>query len=153
MNRKGNPVVNFLEGKTLGDRIKALRSAKGLSQGGLSDLSGVSQQVISVIETRGGGTHPTKLAMLAQALGCEVEELMTERQLRRAARSSTIQQSKRVSSFDELMINLQDELELKIGFRPTNYQALKYLIKKADPDNELGLMEPVDENRPRPTGA
>ncbi len=144
--------MSFLEGTTLGDRMKALRIAKGLSQQDVSNKSGVSQQVISVIETRGGGTHPSKLVKLAEALECDVKELLPEDGRKRSIRNSVVKPSNPEKSFTELMGALGNALEAKLGFRPTSYQALRYIIKKADPANELGLIETVEENRPSTPG-
>ena len=144
--------MNFLEGATLGDRMRLLRISKGLSQQDVSNKSGVSQQVISVLETRGGGTHPSKLVKLAEALECDVEELLPDDLKKCPLRKPRADSPKPEKSFSELMAALGDALENELGFRPTNAQALRYIIKRADPANQLGLMAPVEENEPESLG-
>lgn len=59
---------------TIASNLKRLRKAAGLSQTGLADLSGVSQQLISQIES--GANVTTKyLPALATALQCKVTEI------------------------------------------------------------------------------
>lgn len=61
----------------LGERIKTLRTAAGLSQAELGRRAGVSQQAIMSLES--GRTHSTRhLAQLARAFDITVEQLLGE---------------------------------------------------------------------------
>ncbi len=59
----------------LGNRLKALRAAKGLNQQGLGALVGASRQTISLIE-RGDYNPSITLALrIAKVFGVAVEEV------------------------------------------------------------------------------
>jgi len=59
----------------LGNRLRELREAKGLTQAQLADLIGVSRKTVNTVEN-GVFTPSTVVALkLAGALGCSVEEL------------------------------------------------------------------------------
>lgn len=58
----------------VGENLRALRKLKKLSQAKVAELSGVSQQLISQLET-GTAEKTTELPALAQALGVGVHEL------------------------------------------------------------------------------
>lgn len=60
--------------RTIGERLRAARAKKGLTQPELSRLSGVSQAAISDLE-RGRSVESRKLVQLAQALGITPEWL------------------------------------------------------------------------------
>lgn len=59
----------------LGDKIKALREAKGWTQVELAQRSGVSQQTIGKIEVN-GSREPKTLPRIAAALGESVESIL-----------------------------------------------------------------------------
>jgi len=60
---------------TVGERVRTLREAQGLTQQALSDEVGVSRVMIAQIE-RGAKAPSLPLALeLARALGCTLEEL------------------------------------------------------------------------------
>jgi transcriptional regulator with XRE-family HTH domain len=62
---------------TIGDRIKAERDARGWSQQKLAKRAGVSQQLITRLET--GKVNETKrIVQLAKAFGITAEELQAE---------------------------------------------------------------------------
>jgi ribosome-binding protein aMBF1 (putative translation factor) len=56
----------------IGEQVRALRQAKGLSQAALGELAGTSQQAIARIEN--GGVMPTidSLDRIGQALGADL---------------------------------------------------------------------------------
>ena len=59
----------------LGNRLRELREAKGLTQAQLADLIGVSRKTVNTVEN-GVFIPSTVVALkLAGALGCSVEEL------------------------------------------------------------------------------
>ena len=59
----------------LGNRLRELREAKGLTQAQLADLIGVSRKTVNTVEN-GVFIPSTVVALkLAKALGCAVEEL------------------------------------------------------------------------------
>ena len=59
----------------LGNRLRELREAKGLTQAQLADLIGVSRKTVNTVEN-GVFIPSTVVALkLAKALGCSVEDL------------------------------------------------------------------------------
>ncbi len=59
----------------LGNRLRELREARGLTQAQLADLIGVSRKTVNTVEN-GVFIPSTVVALkLAGALGCSVEEL------------------------------------------------------------------------------
>ncbi len=59
----------------LGNRLRELREARGLTQAPLADLIGVSRKTVNTVEN-GVFIPSTVIALkLAGALGCSVEEL------------------------------------------------------------------------------
>src|SRR5207247_4330909 len=56
------------EPATLGDRVRALRTAKGLTQGHPARRAGFSDAYISKIERVGGALRPSTVQRLAEAL-------------------------------------------------------------------------------------
>ena len=63
------------ENEFIGDRIRRLREAKGLSQMALRRLSGLSPTTIYRAEVGGVVTRKT-VAKLVGVLGCEPDELL-----------------------------------------------------------------------------
>lgn len=68
------PKEKFL--KALGQKIKTLREAKGLSQYAFSDISGISRSQIARLENGELNCTMATLLMLAQTLEIEVKELV-----------------------------------------------------------------------------
>jgi transcriptional regulator with XRE-family HTH domain len=62
--------------KALGEKIKTLREAKGLSQYAFSDESGVSRSQIVRLENGELNCTIATLLMIAEALEIEVNELL-----------------------------------------------------------------------------
>lgn len=60
---------------TIGERIKALRTARGWSQKYLADKAGVSQQLVAKLETNASAST-TKIAALARAFGITADDLL-----------------------------------------------------------------------------
>lgn len=62
--------------RLVGDNVKRLRLARGLTQEQFAERSGFSQQYISDLER--GRRNPTVVSLfeLAQALGAEVQDLV-----------------------------------------------------------------------------
>lgn len=69
------PLLNNAVVDTFGERLKAQRIAKGLSQPALAEASGVSQSTISRIERGDGGYTYENARALARALGVSVADL------------------------------------------------------------------------------
>jgi transcriptional regulator with XRE-family HTH domain len=63
-----------------GEKLKRVRTLKGMTQRTLSRESGVSTSTIWLLESRGKNEnfHPPTLTKLAQALGVEPTELIGE---------------------------------------------------------------------------
>lgn len=55
--------------------LRQVRKTKKISQRVLAEMTGLSQQTISDIET-GGNTNLATLAGIAKALGCQVTDLI-----------------------------------------------------------------------------
>ncbi len=60
----------------IGARIRAAREARGLTQGGLAKLVGVSRSAVAQWETGRSGQVGGNLAAIAQSLGVSVEHLL-----------------------------------------------------------------------------
>ena len=63
--------------KTLGERISEKRKAKGLKQDELAEMLGVSAQAVSKWENDISCPDIMSLPLLAEKLGCTVDELLT----------------------------------------------------------------------------
>ena len=63
--------------KTLGERIAEKRKAKGLKQDELAEMLGVSAQAVSKWENDVSCPDIMTLPLLAEKLGCTVDELLT----------------------------------------------------------------------------
>lgn len=61
------------ERKRIGGRIAALRMARGMTQQQLADMAGLAQQNIARVETGRYSSRLDTLAVIAEALGCEVQ--------------------------------------------------------------------------------
>ena len=59
--------------KYIGRRIKEIRKEKGLTQIELSELSGLTQSVISRIEVGETTTTIEVIGVIAEALGCKLD--------------------------------------------------------------------------------
>lgn len=60
----------------IGARIRAAREARGLTQGGLAELVGVSRSAVAQWETGRSGQVGGNLAAIARCLGVSVEHLL-----------------------------------------------------------------------------
>jgi putative transcriptional regulator len=63
--------------ESLGNRLRELRDERGLTQGALAELAGVSRKTINTVEN--GVFLPSTLLglKLARVLGCRVEEVFS----------------------------------------------------------------------------
>lgn len=71
--------------KTLGERIAEKRKEKGLKQDELAEMLGVSAQAVSKWENDVSCPDIMTLPLLAERLGCTVDELLTGREEPKAA--------------------------------------------------------------------
>lgn len=62
----------------IGQRIKLIREEKGLSQGTLAKLSGISQSAISYIEREDRITSVDTVGLIAKALSCDPADLIND---------------------------------------------------------------------------
>lgn len=60
----------------IGDRIREMRKASGISQVQLSKLTGIAQSSISDIERQTNNPSAITLQLIAKALGCSVADLI-----------------------------------------------------------------------------
>lgn len=60
--------------KALTNRIKSLRSEKGMSQQDLAEKMGVSRQTVSYYEVNSTSASVKNLIAIADALGCKVSD-------------------------------------------------------------------------------
>lgn len=70
-NSRAEPAAN------IDNRLRSLRVAKGLSQGGLAGMAGITRQAIYAIEGRQYLPTTAVALRLAAALGCRVEDLFS----------------------------------------------------------------------------
>lgn len=63
--------------ETIGDRIKRIRTSKGLSQGDLATLVESHRTTINSIERNGENVTAKKLEAISRALGCSLTYLIT----------------------------------------------------------------------------
>lgn len=66
--------------KTLADNVRAFRGEKGLSQEALADLCSLHRTYIGSIERHERNATLATLALLAEALGVSIPELLTPKQ-------------------------------------------------------------------------
>ena len=66
------------ERKRIGGRIAALRMARGLSQQQLADIAGLAQQNLARVETGRYSSRLDTLAVIAEALGCQLEFIIKD---------------------------------------------------------------------------
>lgn len=71
--------------KTLGERIAEKRKARGLKQDELAEMLGVSAQAVSKWENDVSCPDIMTLPLLAEKLGCTVDELLTGKEEHREA--------------------------------------------------------------------
>lgn len=62
--------------ETVGDRIRQLRKARGLTQTELGEAVGVTQRVVTYYENEGGTLAPELLLKFAQALGVSPNDIL-----------------------------------------------------------------------------
>jgi transcriptional regulator with XRE-family HTH domain len=77
------------EGQLVGERIREVRLARGLTQGDLADLCGTSIAAISHIERGTKVPTITTLARIADALECKVARLVEPLDLKPQAKSKS----------------------------------------------------------------
>lgn len=71
MNAHGDALL-----ATIGARVRALRSSRGLTRRDLASASGLSERFLAQVETGEGNIAVTRLARLADALGCRLGALV-----------------------------------------------------------------------------
>jgi transcriptional regulator with XRE-family HTH domain len=64
--------------KVLGGEIRRLRERRGLDRGEFASMVGLSYHRVYVIEERAHSTRPSRLRLIADALGVEPEVLVGE---------------------------------------------------------------------------
>jgi transcriptional regulator with XRE-family HTH domain len=62
--------------ETFGDRLRRLRSARGLTQGELGRKIGLSQRMVAYYESQGGTPAPPLVAKMAKMLAASGDELL-----------------------------------------------------------------------------
>ncbi len=87
--------------RTLGERIRVLRSRRGMSQKMLADAAGVSLRYLSDLENGAGNASVLLLRSVAQALDVPIEELVNEAG-ERSSEYVLLQERLRELSEDEL---------------------------------------------------
>jgi transcriptional regulator with XRE-family HTH domain len=65
--------------RLIGERIRELRQAKGLTQAGLAREVGLSRRMMAYYEIQGGEPRPDLLLRFARVLGVSIEVLTGER--------------------------------------------------------------------------
>jgi len=96
-------------GMQIGEVIRKLRKAKGLTQAELAAKAGTQQKVIADYET-GTSTPPTvRLVELAKALGASADVLLGLKEAEVAEPSKSGKASRRMNKIQKLFDSLQDE--------------------------------------------
>jgi transcriptional regulator with XRE-family HTH domain len=70
------PPVPVSKGQSVGERLRQLRKAKGLTQTQLGKRVGVSQRVVTYYENEGGSLGPELLSKFAKALGVSADTIL-----------------------------------------------------------------------------
>jgi len=97
-------------GKTIGELIREMRKASGMSQAALAEKLGVSYQQVQKYE-KGGGITVSRLIQIAEAFGVPVNAFVSE--------PDACQQTKPYPSLSE------DELRLLMLYRGLKQKKLK----------------------------
>jgi len=98
MPKKVRPASEF------GERLTALRKARGLTQIQLADKIGSTQRAISRYETIADRAPAPVLAKLAQALGVSTDELLGVKRIRMAASLADDPEARRLwKKFQQVM--------------------------------------------------
>ena len=63
---------------TIGEKIRELREAKGITVEGLGNLCGITRQRMQAIETSPGYPLIPTIQKIARALGCPMRDLLDE---------------------------------------------------------------------------
>lgn len=87
---------------SIGDRIIDLRRQRGLSQGQVAEMIGVSRQAVSKWESGQNSPDTVKLIRLADILDTDVEYLATGRDLPKAERPIVVNMVKKVDKVIEV---------------------------------------------------
>lgn len=144
--------------RTIGQNIKEMREARGMTQAELARLAGMSQQAIGHVETD-ATRQPRRLHHIAAALGCDIskldpgyeasgrktfspdlpspEDARSEHRSKKAWLSGKKLAAQETSSDDvaEIVAVLEErarQLASTLGFAPTPKQTLLHLISLAD---------------------
>ena len=88
--------------KDLGERIRELRKARGMTQEELADTLGVTQALIASYETARRSIPLRKLVVLADALGISIEEVVGRSPARRQKRGPTSKIEERLLAIEKL---------------------------------------------------
>lgn len=67
----------------ISERIRSLRKKRKLTQIGLSEISGISQQAISNIESGRNAPSESTLRMLAAALNCTIDDFYNDKPVKK----------------------------------------------------------------------
>ena len=115
----------------IGENLRRIRKANGLSQDALADLIGSSQQLISQIE-RGENSSTKNLPALAQALSCAVEDIDPNYAIRKNDEDRKDDEERSILMKKiEIIVGREDEAELR---RLEDY--LDFLLSnRKTPDN------------------
>ena len=96
---------------SVGDNIKALRTAAKISQNALAKKAGIAQATLSAIERQTKNPSVDTIQLLAAALGCSVSDLMDPAQTKNAPeipqdpqRASIIRDYDRMSPDQQRMV-------------------------------------------------
>lgn len=103
--RERGEAADLMKERTLdgfGERLAALRQAKGMTQVELGDAVGVSQRVIAYYESEGAQPPGAMLVDLAQALKVSSDELLGLKAVREQTSPKTARLLKRLRRIEEL---------------------------------------------------
>lgn len=96
-------------GMSIGENIRKLRKARGLTQTELATKSGTLQKVIADYETGRSKPPAERLADLAKALEASADELLGLREVQAVPTDTKGRRSRRMSKIQKLFDSLKDE--------------------------------------------
>lgn len=94
----------------IGDRIRAKRKERGITQVELAKATGISQSSISDIEKLTNNPSSTTLRLIARALSCTVGELIGEQDQLVSEQQISIKEKRLLDIFRQLTEDAQDSL-------------------------------------------
>jgi transcriptional regulator with XRE-family HTH domain len=120
--------------------IEKMRLERGWSQNELAERSGLSKQLISALKTEGSKPRAKTVRALALALGCDPLEIDPNYSHSPASREKKMYPASWIrpgSDADALITRVSHWMENELGFSPSPFQVVQYLVKKSGLDSVI----------------